>query len=291
MFLAWPSGRMGGYGPICHLFVRHGPRNNGANRGLTNRIRAGLPICNALRKPIPMPLPSPSPRTWKNSRNPDKLLQPAMGVLVTDTQQGGDVAAFDAEIRGLVLAGHERQAADLLLTRLSPELRPFLHRLLGDVSLADEAHSNTCERLWRGLGSFRWECSLRSWSYIIARREAGRCRARHARDGVRQTTLSKADDVAARFASTSGSFSTTRRDQLDGLRASLSDEDRDLLVLRVERGLAWKEIAASFLEENELSPETIVREAARLRQRFRSIRVRVASAISDGPPKEPSPER
>ena len=204
---------------------------------------------------------------------------------MTDTQEGGDVAGFDAEVRELLLAGRERQAADRLLARLSPELRPFLHRLLGDVSLADEAHSNTCERLWRGLATFRWECSLRSWSYIIARREASRCRARHARDGVQQTTLSKADQVAARFASTSATFSTTRRDQLDGLRASLSDEDRDLLVLRVERGLAWKEIAAAFLEEHESDPEAIGKEAARLRQRFRSIRVRVASAIADRPHK------
>ena len=126
---------------------------------------------------------------------------------------------------------------------------------------------------------------MRSWSYIIARREASRCRARHARDGVQQTTLSKADQVAARIGSTSVTFSTTRRDQLDGLRASLSDEDRDLLVLRVERGLAWKEIAAAFLEEHQADPEAIGKEAARLRQRFRSIRVRVASAIADRPHK------
>jgi RNA polymerase sigma-70 factor (ECF subfamily) len=108
---------------------------------------------------------------------------------------------------------------------------------------------------------------------------------------VQQTTLSKADEVAARFGSTSGTFSTTRRDQLDGLRASLSDEDRDLLVLRVERGLAWKEIAASFLEENESNPDVVAREAARLRQRFRSIRVRVTSAIADRSPKGSSPEK
>jgi RNA polymerase sigma-70 factor (ECF subfamily) len=208
---------------------------------------------------------------------------------VTDTQQGPDVAGFDSEVRGLLTGGRERQAADLLLTRLSPELRPFLHRLLGNVSLADEAHSNTCERLWRGLPTFRWECSLRSWSYIIARREASRCRARHARDGVQQTTLSKADEVAARFASTSGGISTTRRDQLDDMRASLSDEDRDLVVLRVERGLAWKEIAAAFLEDGDSDPESLVREAARLRQRFRAIRVKIATAISGHSPLKGDP--
>jgi RNA polymerase sigma-70 factor (ECF subfamily) len=200
---------------------------------------------------------------------------------VTDAQEGSDIATFDAEVRELLLAGEGRRAADRLLMRLSPELRPFLHRLLGDVSLADEAHSATCERLWRGLATFRWECSLRSWTYIIARREASRVRARHARDMIEQTTLSKAEQVAARKDSTSGTFSTARRDQMDCLRASLSPEDRDLLVLRVERGLAWKEIAAAFLEEHESQPEVIAREAARLRQRFRSIRVNVASAIAD----------
>ncbi|MET0591576.1 MAG: sigma-70 family RNA polymerase sigma factor [Polyangiaceae bacterium] len=211
------------------------------------------------------------------------------GANVSDTEHGRDVAAFDAEVHALVLAGRERQAADRLLARLSPELRPFLHRLLGDVALADEAHSNTCERLWRGLATFRWECSLRSWSYIIARREASRCRARHARDGIQQTTLSKADQVAVRVGSTSGTFSTTRRDQLDDLRASLSDEDRDLVVLRVERGLAWKDIAAAFLEDNEATEENVGREAARLRQRFRAIRVKIAATLSDRPPEGSEP--
>jgi len=210
---------------------------------------------------------------------------------MTDTQRGADIATFDAEVRELVAAGRGRQAADVLLARLSPELRPFLHRLLGDVSRADEAHSATCERLWRGLATFRWECSLRSWSYIIARREAQRCRARHVRAGIQQTTLSKADEIVARGTSTSGRVSTTRRDQLENLRASLSDEDRDLLVLRVERELTWKDIAAAFLEEHEVEPEAITREAARLRQRFHAIRVRLASAIGDRSGKDRLPEK
>jgi len=158
---------------------------------LTNPIREGLSSIDApptVANMVPPPLPTPA---WNTSRNASTLPVSSSGALVSDTQQGADVAGFDAEVRALVLAGRERHAADLLLTRLSPELRPFLHRLLGDVALADEAHSNTCERLWRGLPTFRWECSLRSWSYIIARREASRCRVRHARDGVQQTTLSK----------------------------------------------------------------------------------------------------
>lgn len=189
-------------------------------------------------------------------------------------------AAFDAQVQELVLAGKNRQAAELLLARLSPELRPFLHRLLGNAALADEAHSATCERLWRGLAGFRWECSLRSWSYIIARREASRCRARQARAGIEQTTLSAAEGLPAQGAATTGRLSTTRADLLADLRASLSDDDRDLLVLRVERGLSWKEIALAFLEGDAPDAQMMDRMAARLRQRFRSIRVGIASAMA-----------
>jgi RNA polymerase sigma-70 factor (ECF subfamily) len=186
----------------------------------------------------------------------------------------------ETEVRALLLQGRQREATDLTLASASAELRPFLQRLLGDVAMADEAHAATCERIWRGLGKFRWECSLRSWVYIVARREASRCRGRHARARLQETTLSAAERMPVPLATQPG-LSTTRRDVLDGVRSSLSDEDRDLLVLRVERGLAWKEIAEAFLEEEATNPDAIAREASRLRQRFRAIRVSVAGALAD----------
>ncbi len=247
--------------------------------------RSGVPIHDdETPGSKPMFRKSMPSETRFTTKTPRWMFRPIDEACMTGSPEGGDLAAFDAEVRDLVRAGRERQAAHLLLMRLSPELQPFLHRLLGNMCLADEAHSATCERLWRGLATFRWECSLRSWSYIIARREASRCRMRHARDGIMQTTLSKAEQIPQVAAT---AVSTTKRDQLDALRSSLSDEDRDLLVLHVERGLAWKEVAAAFLEEDDASEEAILREAARLRQRFRTIRTRVAAAIADRSPKLP----
>jgi RNA polymerase sigma-70 factor (ECF subfamily) len=188
----------------------------------------------------------------------------------------------DSRVSRLVRSGHLREGADLLVTVVGSELRPFLHRLLGEAALAEEAYSTTCERLWRGLATFRWECSLRSWAYIVARREAARCRARQARIAARQTTLSAAENVRVPTGSRPA-LSTTRRDQLELLRESISDEDRDLLVMRVERGLPWKEIAASFLDEGVQDAESIVRESARLRQRFRAIRGKLASILGKDP--------
>jgi RNA polymerase sigma-70 factor (ECF subfamily) len=97
---------------------------------------------------------------------------------------------------------------------------------------------------------------------------------------VQQTTLSAAEGVPAQL-TTGPTMSTTKQNLLDTLRASLSDEDRDLLVLRVERGLAWKEVAAAFLEDDDAGPDAIQREAARLRQRYRSIRTGLAVALAE----------
>jgi len=187
----------------------------------------------------------------------------------------------EGQVRSLVLRGKEREAANQLVSLYGPELQVFLHRVLGEVALVDEAYSATCERLWRGLPSFRWESSLRSWCYVIARREASRTRTR-ARARSNETTLSAAEGVPA--VETHASVSTTRRAQLDSLRAALSDEDRDLLVLRVEQELSWKEIASAFLEEDG-EVDQIERESARLRQRFRAIRATVAAAMSSNKPR------
>lgn len=183
----------------------------------------------------------------------------------------------EAEVRRLILAGQEREAATAVLSLFGPELQVFLHRVLGDTTLVEEAYSSTCERMWRGLHGFRWESSLRSWCYVIARREASRCRSRGVYARANETTLSAAEALPAKEAT--HTVSTTRRAHLDHLRASLSVEDRDLLVLRVEQELSWKEIASAFLEEG-AEGEAIAREAARLRQRFRAIRVTVAAALA-----------
>jgi RNA polymerase sigma-70 factor, ECF subfamily len=217
-------------------------------------------------------------KRWNPGRDRCSVVAPNLGAMMGP--HGRTTTPLDEEVHQLVATGREREAADLLLTQLSPELRPFLHRLLGDGALADEALSATGERLWLGLGKFRWDCSLRSWSYIVARREASRCRNRHRMIAGRLTTLSSAEEMAAPRATSERVLSTTRRDILEDLRAKLSDEDRDLLVLRVERGLAWKDIAAAFLEEDVRDDDTIRREAARLRQRYRAIRVSVAAAMA-----------
>jgi RNA polymerase sigma-70 factor (ECF subfamily) len=68
----------------------------------------------------------------------------------------------------------------------------------------------------------------------------------------------------------------SRADSAARLRRTLSPEDRDLLVLRLDRGLDWRAIAVTQLGEN--APEhALMVEAEKLRRRLSEIRVRVVA--------------
>lgn len=194
-----------------------------------------------------------------------------------------ELTAVEAEAQRLALDGREREAADLLLSHLSSEIRSFLHRMLSDVMLVDEAHRATGERLPHEIPRLRNECSPRSWTYIVARRQANRCRIRRTASSGKEKAARPLETGALPMGNASAieTVSTTCRDELEQLRASLSDEDRDLLLLRVEYGFAWKEVACAFLDDDESNADAILREATQLRQRFRAIRSRVVTAIAN----------
>jgi len=60
----------------------------------------------------------------------------------------------------------------------------------------------------------------------------------------RRVALSDVDDVVHRVRSeTAPRLRTAVRTQLAAIRNELAEEDRALLILRVDRGLSWKEIA------------------------------------------------
>jgi RNA polymerase sigma-70 factor (ECF subfamily) len=77
---------------------------------------------------------------------------------------------------------------------------------------------------------------------------------------VRTTTLAHLrTDVKSRFAR---------------IRETLPREDQELLVLRVDKQLAWDDLARVFCDEAP-SGEALKRESARLRKRFQSIKDRL----------------
>jgi RNA polymerase sigma-70 factor (ECF subfamily) len=73
------------------------------------------------------------------------------------------------------------------------------------------------------------------------------------------------------------------RNRFEALRETLTPDDQLILMLRVDRGLAWNEIARITLhcegaltnEEAEPSVPNLEREAARLRKHFQSVKARL----------------
>ena len=73
-----------------------------------------------------------------------------------------------------------------------------------------------------------------------------------------------------------------RKTKLAELREELSIEDRQLLILRVDRELPFEDIAIAFAgSPAALDAEARQREAGRLRQRFRIIKQRLIARVRD----------
>ena len=167
-------------------------------------------------------------------------------------------------------------AVSEVLRVLGPDMLGFLSRVMGDDDDADEVFAAVSERLWRSIASFEWRSSLRTWVHVIARNEMGRFR-RGAQRHVHARVSELASVIAAVQTETRGRQLSALEQAVARLRDELPEEDRALLVLRVDRELPWDEIALAFSEDPErCTDEERKREAARLRKRFQLIKDRLA---------------
>lgn len=183
--------------------------------------------------------------------------------------------SLDVTVRGLLDAGDDRGAVDSLVRHLGPSIHSYLRTLLREDE-ADEAHSDWQESVTRALASFRWECSVRGWSYRVAFHSATRIWRRPGRRFEEPLPSS-----LSRLGAGPGPaepIMSARHAGLAQLKESLSVEDRHLLTLRIDRELEWEEIAAVLAADDpgDLPPGTApdgayAREAAALRKRFERL--------------------
>ncbi len=173
----------------------------------------------------------------------------------------------EERVRDLTAKGDLQQAATEALHWLGPEVLGYLTATVRSEADAGEVFSQFAEDLWRGLSGFRWESSLRTWAYRLAYHAA----ARFARDPYRQRGQRFETTMASRIADDVRRSSVLRHDlreqQLAALRAELAADEQTLLILRLDRGLSWREVGEVLAEQGEAPAD----EAA-LRQRFHRIR-------------------
>jgi RNA polymerase sigma-70 factor (ECF subfamily) len=190
---------------------------------------------------------------------------------------------IELRIRAACDAKQYADAATLALKTYGDELMSYLVAILRNAVDADDVFSSASESLWQSLPSFRWDSSLRTYAYAIARHAA----FKHLRDPRRRresTPLSNAsvEAVVAEVRSRTATFLRTEsRDKIAALRAQLAPDDQTLLILRVNRKLAWRDIAA-IMNDDELDDDALGRRAAALRKRFERLKVELRARAAIG---------
>jgi RNA polymerase sigma-70 factor (ECF subfamily) len=178
----------------------------------------------------------------------------------------------ESRIRELHTGGGTDEAVTLTVETYGPEVFGFLASRLRDDDAANEAFAQTCADLVASIQSFAWRCSMRTWMYKLARSAAAKQTRGLRKRRNEDVPLSQASDLAERLSSRTRDWARTEvKDAFAELRAELAPEDQTLLILRVDRALEWSEIAEVSSDE-ELDDDERARAAARLRQRFKSVK-------------------
>jgi RNA polymerase sigma-70 factor (ECF subfamily) len=179
----------------------------------------------------------------------------------------------EADLEALIRAGAFDRAATRALETYGAEVYGFLVSTAGGESDAAEIFSQLCEDLWKGLPSFAFRSSVRTWLYALARHAAARFRRSPWNKAARRTGDSRLDDFVAQSRSRTQSWLRTDvKDRFAALRESLDPDDRTLLVLRVDRALAWQDVARVMLDDDAPDAAALKREVDRLTKRFQLLK-------------------
>jgi RNA polymerase sigma-70 factor, ECF subfamily len=179
---------------------------------------------------------------------------------------------LEREIRALWDAGRFEDAATCAMRGYGPQVYGFLVARLRSEDRADDVFAQLGEDLWRGIESFRWQAAFSTWMYTLARHAAHRFERTPQNQGRRHTTVSRLTDAMERVRTETRPYlKTDIKDRFAELRDALSPDERTLLVLRVNRQLAWKDIA-HVMSETPLDDAEATQASAALRQRFTSLK-------------------
>jgi RNA polymerase sigma-70 factor (ECF subfamily) len=178
-------------------------------------------------------------------------------------------------IRQLVATGDTRAAATEAIRLLGPQVLRYLRSILHDEDDVEDAFSTFAEAVWRGLPGFRWESSLRTWSFRLAWHAALTVRSEAWRRRRRHLATSEASKIADEVRTKSFIRVERQRKTVERLVAALPVEDQSLFALRVGQGLSWREIAEVLATEEQLI------DASALAKRFSRLKEHLGQLARD----------
>lgn len=180
----------------------------------------------------------------------------------------------DVVILSNLNAGRVHEAAELVISTHGPSLLRFLRVRLRSYEQADDAFSLLCEDIWVGLARFDWRASLRTWLFILARSAATRVlRDRKRVEMLRADTIQSFRDCCERVRTTTTIYQQTDlKQRVRALRERLDEDQQTLLILRIDQGIPWHELAIIM---DEVQPDAAAHEHERAATRI-STRYHVA---------------
>jgi RNA polymerase sigma-70 factor, ECF subfamily len=189
---------------------------------------------------------------------------------------GALLPEVEADVRRLAEAKDWDGATTAALKGYGNEVLELLVALHRNETEAGDVFALFAEGVWRGLERFGWQSTLRTWLYAVARRSSLRYRRDRMRRSAREAPLpegSSASILVAQVRERTASFLRTQgRSRIAALRETLDPDDQTLLMLRVDRELAWNELAQIMHEDEPLDDDGIKRESMRLRKRFQLVK-------------------
>lgn len=170
-----------------------------------------------------------------------------------------------------------RAAAEEVIRGYGPQVLGYLARVLGSPADAGDAFSYFAERVWKGMEGFEGRSSVRVWAYRVAWTAALRVASDGWRKRRERLATSMASRLADEVASRACSADPAAEQELERLRASLDPGERSLLVLRVDRRLPWRQVAAIMA-----GPGGEAADEVALRKRFERVKEKLARLARAG---------
>jgi RNA polymerase sigma-70 factor (ECF subfamily) len=137
-----------------------------------------------------------------------------------------------------------RGAAETVMREYGPGIRGLLLTIFREEpDAADEAFSLFAENLWRNLGQFRGESTVRTWAYCLARNAAISLTREGWRKLGRPLQTRDVERLVEEVRTRSAVRLERRSSDLTALRDTLDLDEQTLLSLRLDERLSWEEIA------------------------------------------------
>ena len=179
-----------------------------------------------------------------------------------------DSAELETRIRVAIEVQEWVEAATFILTGYGPELVTYLLVLLSEHHAVTQGFSRLGSQIWRNLADCPSDVSVRTWTYQQVRQAAFDASNEHWKasedawsgpelTAIANKVLSGTLEYLASSSSTKGSI----------LRRSLERDDRELLLLRIDRKFEWSQLAYIMTGRMLLGTE-LSAEVSRLKRQF-----------------------